>query len=280
MTQTRSPAVAGQFYAGSEAALREQIESAFEHAIGPGTIPSEAAGMDLPNGLVSPHAGYPYSGPVAAHGFSRLAKGGRPSAAIIIGPNHSGHGEPIAISEAEAWETPLGTVPVHDGIRWDLSDEYGLSLDEATHGAEHSLEVQVPFLQYLYEEPVPIVPIVMTRQDSARVRQLATALTRVLEKWDSVVLIASTDLTHYESASRAKKLDTRIREAIEGMEAEAILEAAESGHTMCGPGPTATVLKATKAAGATDASVLQYATSGDTAGGTDSVVGYVSATIE
>ncbi len=280
MTEPRTPAVAGQFYAGTKTALTDQIESAYQHPVGPGTLPTVDLEGDLPMSLVSPHAGYPYSGPVAAHGFARLAAGGRPNGVIIVGPNHGRHGVPLAISGADAWETPLGTVPIHDSLRTELANFPGLDIDESTHEGEHSLEVQVPFIQYLYEDEVPILPILMSRQDETRIDQLVDALDEVLRKSTELVLIASTDLTHYEPQNTARRADRAIREGIVNLDDGAVMGASRSGHTMCGPGPTGAILRASRDQGAEDGTVLKYATSGDTAGGSDSVVGYVSAAIE
>lgn len=279
MSMNRQPAVAGQFYAGSERALIEQIEAAFEHRMGPGTVPAVDSSGELPTAVVSPHAGYPYSGPIAAHGFARLARGGRPEAVVLVGPNHGRGGAPLAISGADGWQTPLGEVPIHDGIRSSLASAPGFEVDERTHAGEHSLEVQVPLLQFLFDD-LPIVPVLMSRQDEERIERTVSGLTDSLGDERDIVLLASTDLTHYEPQMRAKEADSVIREAIEDLDAAAIMEAARSGHTMCGAGPTAAVLRASRELGAREGTVLAYGTSGDTAGSTDSVVGYVSATVE
>lgn len=279
MSSHRSPAVAGQFYAGSQTALEEQIESAFEHPVGPGAVPAVGTGVEQPLAVISPHAGYPFSGPIAAHGFARLADSGRPDVVIIVGPNHGRHGRSLAISGAEAWETPLGTVPVDETLRETLASRPGLEIDETTHAGEHSLEVQVPFLQYLYRDPVPIVPIVMSQQDQTRVDQLSAALVDSITDWSDVVLVASTDLTHYEPNERAVRNDEPIRAAIESVDPTAIMDARRAGHSMCGPGPTAVALQVARDQGVEQGTVLSYATSGDTAGDTDSVVGYVSAVV-
>ena len=277
MTGTRAPAVAGQFYAGTASELRAQIDAAFEHPVGPGAVPTVESGTASIRGLVSPHAGYPYSGPVAAHGFARLAEAGRPEAVVLIGPNHSGYGSSIAISGADRWETPLGTVPVATELRNRLASAPGLAVDESTHEGEHSLEVQVPFLQFLYDEPVPILPIVLTQQSAETVEQLQSALAEGLS--GDVLVLASTDLTHYEPTATAERLDRPILDAIEALDADAVVESARDGHTMCGWGPTAATLSVSQARGATAGEILTYATSGDTAGSTDSVVGYVSAVL-
>jgi AmmeMemoRadiSam system protein B len=279
VADVRSPAVAGQFYAGTETELRQQIERAFANSIGPGPLSEIEQDGSVPDGMVAPHAGYPYSGPVAAHAFADLYAGGRPTAAVIVGPNHSRRGEALAVSAAEAWETPMGKVPVATELRADLAAVDGIAVDEATHAAEHSLEVQVPFLQFIYDDPVPILPIVLSKQDQERVETLSAALAELREAHENLVVIASTDLTHYEPASRARERDQPIRQAIETLDADAILDAAAAGHTMCGAGPTAAMLDTAVAGGATNGTVLQYATSGDTAGGSDSVVGYLAASV-
>ncbi|MEF8771042.1 AmmeMemoRadiSam system protein B [Halodesulfurarchaeum sp.] len=277
MSSHRSPAVAGQFYAGTKPALEEQIEAAFEHPVGPASVPAVSTDGDPPLGLISPHAGYPYSGPVAAHGFSQLATTGRPEVAIIVGPNHGRRGRPLAISGATRWETPLGTVTVHDDLRERLSSAPGVEIDESTHAGEHSLEVQVPFLQYLYDDQVPILPIVMSRQDQTHVDRLTSALLESVTDWSEVVIIASTDLTHYEPAERAHRDDEAIRGAIESLDVASVMDAKQSGHSMCGPGPTAVTLAVAREQQIDSGTVLSYATSGETGGDMDSVVGYVSA---
>jgi len=157
----RKPVVAGAFYAGTEASLRRQIEECFEHALGPGALPAPAGrAEERVLGLVSPHAGYVYSGPVAAHGFFSLASQRKPQTVVILGPNHSGLGADVAVSREDRWQTPLGQV--------ELDAELGQSIitasqvaqwDDLAHSREHSIEVQVPFLQYIYGGAVRLVAV-------------------------------------------------------------------------------------------------------------------------
>lgn len=280
MTAVRSPAVAGQFYAGDETGLRKQIESTFTHDIGPGAIPDVRSGEPDLTALVSPHAGYPYSGPVAAHGFGALAESGRPDVVVIVGPNHGGFGEPVAITEADRWETPLGEVPVHTELRDLVADAAVVTVDERTHAGEHSIEVQVPFLQYLFGE-VPILPVAMTRQDADTATDLAGTLEPALGAVDgTAVLVASTDLSHYEPQHVAEQKDESAIDRMSDLDTRGLYEVIESSDvSMCGYGPTAAVIEAAEAMGSRDGELLRYATSGDTAGSTAEVVGYASIAI-
>lgn len=281
MTAVRSPAVAGQFYAGDEIGLRTQIESTFTHEVGPGAIPDVESGVADLRALVSPHAGYPYSGPVAAHGFGALAAAGRPDVVVIVGPNHGGFGEPVAVSEADRWATPLGEVPVHSELRDRLvRDTEFVVADERTHAGEHSIEVQVPFLQYLFTD-IPILPIAMTRQDADTTTDLAAALEAGLGAVDgTAVLVASTDLSHYEPQRVAERKDEAAIERMCALDPTGLYETiASEDISMCGYGPTATVLMVAEATGSTEGELLKYATSGDTAGSTAEVVGYASVAV-
>lgn len=282
MTAVRHPAVAGQFYAGDEAGLSQQIEAAFSHELGPGEIPESSTGDTDLVGIISPHAGYPYSGPVAAHGFAALARAGRPDVAVIVGPNHSGVGEAVAVSEADEWGTPLGPVPIQTGLRdrlLEVDSTHSIIADERTHAGEHSIEVQVPFLQYLYDDPVPILPIAMTRQDEETARDLGKTLATVLDGFEGdAVVIASTDLTHYEPQSVAAEKDHQVVETIEAVDVSLLYRTIETEDvSMCGYGPTAAGMTLARDRGATG-SLLKYATSGDTGGPPEEVVGYASVT--
>ena len=279
MTSVRAPAVAGRFYEGNSSDLERQLEGLFRHEHGPGSIPAVCEDEPDVRAIVSPHAGYPYSGPVAAHGFAKLATSGTPEAAIVLGPNHDGRGDPAALSAADAWETPLGSISIHRELR-DRIHEAGevLTVDERTHAGEHSIEIQVPFLQYLYGDRVPIVPICLTRQDSDTVEDVSAAISKAVRATDTnVVLIASTDLTHYRSQSVAEEQDRKAIEEMEALDGPGLLETvSREGLSMCGYGPTAAVLEGAKGMGATRGTLLKYATSGDTSGPAREVVGYAS----
>jgi AmmeMemoRadiSam system protein B len=282
MPGERAPAVAGQFYEAGADALSEQVVEAFRHPLGPGEVPPPGDGRIDATGIVSPHAGLPFSGPVAAQGYAEIANQGRPDVVVFVGPNHTGIGDPVAISDADRWRTPLGSIPVHDDLRSRLLDDSATAtLDERAHSREHSIEVQLPFLQTLYETPPAIVPVVMSRQDRDTVRELGSALARIVAETDeSVLLVASTDLTHYEPQSVAEETDAGVIDRIEEVDAEGLLDLVErESISMCGYGPTAAVLFASVELGVTAGRGLQYATSGDVTGRTDEVVGYCSAIV-
>lgn len=281
MKTVRAPAVAGQFYAGTATGLREQIESAFTHELGPGAVPSVREEQPGVKTLVSPHAGYPYSGPVAAHGFAALAEAGQPEVAVIVGPNHTGVGEAVAISEADRWQTPMGDIPVARELRERFLERSNMAkADDHTHEGEHSLEVQVPFLQYLFED-LSILPIVMTDQDETTASELGETLAGVLEGVDrSTVLIASTDMTHYEPQEVAEEKDRQAIDRMEKLDVEGLYETiAAEDISMCGYGPTAVGLALARRQGANSGDLLRYGTSGDTSGSTAEVVGYASVAV-
>ena len=274
----RKPAVAGSFYDGSAAGLRRQIEDCFKHPLGPGALPGSARVVERRIlGLVSPHAGYIYSGPVAANGFFQIAAEGKPQTVVILGPNHRGLGAAVAVGGQDAWQTPLGSVEIDVEVGQAIvSATRWARLDDLAHSMEHSIEVQVPFLQYIYENGFRIVPISMLRQDWEVSRELGRAVAAAL-KGKNAVIIASSDFSHYESQSMASKKDHLALEAILNLEPERLEETVISHSiTMCGPGPVMSMLTACKALGAKKARLLRYATSGDITGDHSQVVGYAS----
>ena len=277
----RKPSVAGSFYAGSARELRQQIESCFRHPLGRGELPSvgkvEARHI---LGLVSPHAGYMYSGPVASHGFFQIASEGKPEVIVILGPNHHGIGAEVALSKESKWQTPLGNIEVDEEIGEHVSSaSRWVKFDDQAHRWEHSIEVQLPFLQYIYGNGFRIVPITMLRQDLETSQDLGQAIATALKGKDGVI-IASTDFTHYEPQSVASKKDRLALEAILNLDAEQ-LEKVVSAHniSMCGIGPVMTMLAVCKLLGASKARLLRYATSGDITGDYSAVVGYASVEI-
>ena len=274
----RKPAVAGSFYDGSAAGLRRQIEDCFKHPLGPGALPGSARVVERRIlGLVSPHAGYIYSGPVAANGFFQIAAEGKPQTVVILGPNHRGLGAAVAVGGQDAWQTPLGSVEIDVEVGQAIvSATRWARLDDLAHSMEHSIEVQVPFLQYIYENGFRIVSISMLRQDWEVSRELGRAVAAAL-KGKNAVIIASSDFSHYESQSMASKKDHLALEAILNLEPERLEETVISHSiTMCGPGPVMSMLTACKALGSKKARLLRYATSGDITGDHSQVVGYAS----
>jgi len=273
----RPPAVAGQFYAGSAVALRREIENCYRHELGPGKLPEvNEAGPRQVVGLVSPHAGYMYSGPPAACGFYELAQDGRPEIAIIIGPSHRLGGSGAVIQAEGAWSTPLGETRIDAETAAALLE----SCSDLTEGTrelayEHSLEVQLPFLQHLYGETLSIVPIMMVDQDWATAQSLATAIVQTCQQQDAVI-IASTDMTHQEPPQVAREQDMRLVQYMEKLDPQGLLEErARYGITMCGYGPTAAMLAAAKQLGAQRGELIAYSNSGDVQP-MPTVVGYVS----
>ncbi len=278
MSDVREPAVAGKFYNGSEKGLESQIEKSFTHQHGPGKVP-EPSESKLENilGLVSPHAGYPYSGPVAAHGYSKLAEKGKPEDIIIVGPNHLGFGANLSFDNSEKWRTPFGEVDINKDLRNEiLSETINGELDATAHRREHSLEVQLPFLQYLYGNDFEIVPICMKSQDLETSQALGEAIGKV-ENSNGLLVIASTDLTHYESPEIANEKDEQVLEKIQDMDWKGVNQlASESKHSTCGYGPITATLLGTKELGGNRTEVYKHSNSGEIGGPSREVVGYAS----
>jgi AmmeMemoRadiSam system protein B len=259
------------------------IEDSYRHPVGPGGLPGKAQqAASGPLGLVCPHAGFIYSGPVAAHSYRSLADCRRPERAVVLGPNHYGLGSSL-VSPAphDFWETPLGRVPIdREFVGKFLARCRPAQEDELPHVQEHSIEVQVPYLQHLYGDAVPLVPICMAAQDLETSQEVGHALADLV-RGTSTVLIASTDFTHYEPLAVAYAQDKHALTAIAALDAVALAEAIRRHNiTMCGPGPVMVLLTACRDLGATKARILRYATSGDTAGDASRVVGYGAAVVE
>jgi len=288
MDSIRQPAVAGTFYSDGAESLREQIEWCFTHALGPGRIPEVAekhAGGLL--GLISPHAGLVYSGPAAAWGYAALAADGPPPLAVLIGPSHTGLGAPLAVSGASAWTTPLGEVPVAvEAARALIAADDAFAFDDLACQMEHSLELQVPFLQFLFDDAVPILPIVVRGGSASAARSAQTmslddraASLAALLRDTGGVIVASTDLSHFESQAAANAKDRVVLDAVTALDPEGLLREVDAQDiSMCGVLPVAGALMAARRLDASAPDLLHYHTSGDIAGGQDQVVGYASLT--
>ena len=281
MPTVRSPAVAGSFYESSPQRLRTSLESCFLHRLGPGALPTPAAaGPRRILGLVCPHAGFVYSGPAAAFAYAALAADGRPDTAILLGTNHHLLGPPISLDSAGHWRTPLGEIPVDTELRARLAASDLVEVDDRAHEEEHSIEVQLPWLQFIYRATVAICPILLGRLDRKAVHAFAQLLAGELSA-RNVVVIASSDFSHYVRREVARKIDQVALEQIAALEPDGLLEiVAAMGISMCGAMPVATMLAACKELGATKGRTLTYYTSGDITGETASVVGYAAVTIE
>jgi AmmeMemoRadiSam system protein B len=257
----RLPAVAGQFYPGSGAVLAHQLD---------GMLHPEKEISCL--GAVVPHAGYVYSGQVAAAVYSRLPKA---ETYVLIGPNHHGLGSPVALSR-DSWKTPLGVaqpdLELADMLAGSIVDH-----DETAHLREHSIEVQIPFLQKRFQG-FKILPICMGLQDEQTALEVGQELSRAMQKHNrSCVVIASSDFTHYEPQETARKVDAKLMEAILNMDVPELYNRVyRYDATACGYGPIAATITATAAMGAKAGQLLAYATSGDVSGDYSQVVGYAA----
>ncbi len=263
----RAPAVAGQFYPGSKNGLEKELSRCFSGI---------RIGEKYVIGAIVPHAGYVYSGKTAAYVYSSLPKA---DTYVIIGPNHTGYGSPVAVS-SEAWSTPLGEVKSDNEFIKALPKKI-IDLDESAHKYEHSIEVQLPFLQHRFKEP-SIVAICMGMQDEETANdvgsEIAEAVHRVKKK---VVIIASSDFTHYRPDKVARENDRYYIDAILNMDVSGFYRRLlEKQASVCGYGAIAAMLTASKSLGAKKATLLKYSTSGDTSGDYSAVVGYAGIIVE
>lgn len=261
----RHPAVAGQFYPGTEGQLRSALAE---------LVPVVGQKRSV-TGVISPHAGYVYSGGVAGKLFASLEI---PPTVLILGPNHRGTGAPAALSPDGSWRTPLGPVPVNAPLNALLLQNVPyLQSDSAAHHSEHSLEVQVPFLQYLRPD-VSISAICLGQGDFEPVRQIGEGIARAIRAFgQEVLIVASSDMTHYESAQSAKRKDTLALDRVAAFDPQGLLDVCRRERiTMCGVVPAAAMLVAAQLLGATRAEVVGYATSGDVTGDDSQVVGYAA----
>jgi MEMO1 family protein len=262
---SRTPAVANMFYPGDRSRLKEQLDSFLEPVPQPKTV----------LGAVSPHAGYIYSGAVAGAVFSQIRI---PEAVVILGPNHRGMGSSIAINASGAWDTPLGQVPINEDLARSIlavPSPQKIQDDSEAHALEHSLEVQVPFLQVLRPD-VTIVPIAFSHVGYKSCEAIGQALAQGLRDYGKEVLVvASTDMTHYESQNVARTNDQLAIDRILDLDARGLYETVvQNNISMCGYIPTTIALNTCKALGATKAELVKYATSGDVTGDYAQVVGY------
>ena len=278
----RQPAVAGLFYEASPSSLSKQIESLYLHPLGPGGTPSPKPKPEAARGvlaLVSPHAGYMYSGPVAAHGYKELAESGvKPDVFVILGPNHTGLGAMISVMPPSRWITPLGEVEVDEETSRIIARESGVAeLDELAHRNEHSIEVQLPFLQHIFGR-IKIVAVAFLIQNPEASRDIADAIVAAEDKTGKkIFVIASSDFTHYEPHSSAQRKDNEAIAAIKTLDVNRLYEkVVELDISMCGVAPVMTAMEYSKSKGCREVRLLKYATSGDITGDRSAVVGYAS----
>jgi len=265
----REPAVAGQFYSFDRESLEKEIKKAF-------SLPGEPKKTKNENKIlaaVCPHAGYMYSGSVAAYSYKALKEDSTPKTFVIIGPNHGGIGPAISIYPSGEWETPLGSVEIDSGLAEKIAGEKFV-LSEEAHIYEHSVEVQIPFLQHVFKE-FKIVPICVMEQRLNVMKELGEKLAKVLG--DGHMVIASTDFSHYVPQEEAYSRDFKAIDAIKSLDENALFEAIEKYDiSMCGYGGVAAAIVYAKAKGAREGRLLKYMTSGDVTGDKSAVVGYGS----
>ena len=272
--QIRTPAVAGMFYPGEKNELKKSIKESFLHKFGPGKTPPSKIKKKI-YGIICPHAGYMYSGPIACHSFYAISSD-LPELFIIIGPNHWGIGSNIATMKDSKWQTPLGEVEVDSETVVEISKlSDAIEIDSFSHSREHSLEVQIPILQEISSN-FKIVPIVLINQNKEIAFQIGTAMAEIAKK-KKIIIIGSSDFTHYESNEFAHKQDTALIEPILKLDVDKFYEILHKRNiSACGYGAIASTMVACKNLGATKGELLKYATSGDITGDTSSVVGYGS----
>lgn len=259
----RSPAVAGQFYPGREAALRQMLTDL--------SSPAEKPKTAL--GIMSPHAGYVYSGAVAGKTLSATAI---TDEVVILGPNHHGFGHPAAVFDKGSWATPLGETLIAENLTALILKHCPMTAsDPVAHRAEHSLEVQLPFLQALSPE-VRIAPICISHLPLDALLQMGKGLAAAIEATEkNVLIISSSDMTHFEAGDVARRKDFLAIEKVLALDPEGLYETVRSNCiSMCGVIPTVVMLQAVICLGATGAELVAYSNSGDVTGDQSDVVGY------
>jgi AmmeMemoRadiSam system protein B len=269
--------VAGSFYPSDPTELKALIHSCYLQKLGPGALPPSKATSGGLVACVVPHAGYEYSGPVAAHSYLHVSSLRDPEVLVVVAPNHYGIGSGVSSMDGGAWETPLGQVKVDSANARRLAEVTGIvEFDPVSHRHEHSLEVQLPFLQEIYGNGVPLVPLSLAFQDMGTAQEIGKGLKSILEG-KRAVLVASSDLTHYERADQAREKDLALVDHIESLDTESFYSTLDRLEiTACGFGAIASVMEAVKLLGFTKGELLKYATSGDTTGDNTQVVGYAA----
>jgi MEMO1 family protein len=277
MSESRRAAVAGTWYPANPGALARELDAYL------------AAATEAPRGrvdaVIAPHAGLMFSGPVGAFSYKAAAGGGPYDAVVLVGPSHFVGFDGVALYPSGAFETPLGPAAIDAALGRELMSQSPLVQPiPAAHRREHSLEMQLPFIRRLLPS-APIVPLLMGYQTRQTIEALADALARV-GTGRRLLLVASTDLSHYFDAETAKTLDARVQECVSAFDPQRMLalfeqypEGERGRYVACGGGPAIAVMLAAKARGARHARVLRYAHSGEISGDNTGVVGYLSAAL-
>jgi AmmeMemoRadiSam system protein B len=271
----RPSPIAGRWYEGQPKALANSIDNYLDEA----KIP-EIKGEVM--AVIAPHAGHIYSGGVAGHAFATL-RGQSPELVAVVSPMHQYYPHPLITSSHDAYQTPLGSILIDrdavEALNATLRSKLNFELTPVSHDPEHSLEIELPFLQRALASEFKLLPIMVRSQDRHVLEELGRSLAQVL-KDKRFKLVASTDLSHFYDQQTAKKLDSEMLKQIEAFSPEGVLEAEQRGTGFaCGHAAVATVLWACRSLGADTVKLLNYATSGDITGDTSSVVGYGAAAV-
>ncbi len=268
-SEIRPPAVAGMFYEREPIRLKKAIENYLSQA-----NPPKISGEII--GLVSPHAGYFYSAKTAAFGY-KLLIGKEYDTVVVISPSHYEYFRGVSIYNGSAYQTPLGVITIDTNLRDELKDYNSvIEFSKRGHGREHALEVQLPFLQIILKD-FKLLPIVMGDQSKDIVFALAEVLAEVLKN-KNILIIASSDLSHYFSHDVANSLDSRVEKLINDFDEEKLIDELEEEKVQaCGGGPIVTVMRTSKLLGANKSKVLYRNDSSEASGEKHQVVGYLSA---
>lgn len=275
ISDIRHSPLAGRWYPADPRKLADAVDGYIQAATLP-EIPGEMIA------LISPHAGHVYSGPVAGYGFSAI-KGLQPDLIVILSPYHAFHPGAILTSAHEAYQTPLGLVPVNQAALQEISDRLhaktGVALTWVRNDEEHAVEIQLPFFQRVLDQPFQIAPLMVRDQEAGLMKSLGELLADLPDQ-GKVLLTASTDLSHFHPAAKARLLDLTTIHQITALDPEGLYQAQDQGlGAACGLGPVACVIWAAKQQGPVQAWQLKYAHSGDITGDNSRVVGYTSAVI-
>jgi AmmeMemoRadiSam system protein B len=265
---SRHPAVANRFYPGNASELTSTVRE---------LLPDPPPAKQNAIGAVAPHAGYIYSGSVCAETLNAIHI---PETVVILGPNHHGQGAPISLSTT-TWHMPMGDISVNKVFTKHLLEATPLVVeDESAHRFEHSLEVQLPFLQALQKD-LTIIPLVLSHISYAMCKEIAEGLAKAIKQYKKPILIlASSDMSHYESRENASKKDHLALDRLTALDPEGLYQTVDDNRiSMCGVIPVTIMLQASILLGANTVTISRYTDSGDVSGDTDQVVGYAGAII-
>lgn len=274
-TDVRPSPIAGQWYPADPNSLAKKVDSYIQSAVLP-VIQGEVVA------IMAPHAGHRYSGPVAGYAFASL-QDMSPNLVAVISPMHYPFSEPLLTSAHRAYATPLGEIPldIHALIEVNrlLENELGFGISRIRKDPEHSLEIELPFLQRVLKQPFHLLPIMVRDQHLQTARHLGIALAQVLKDRQAVI-VASSDLSHFYPQSMAAELDREFLRQVEAFDPQGVIRVEEEGRGFaCGRAAVAAMLWASKELGADHAQILNYATSGDITGDYSGVVGYAAAVV-